>query len=202
METANAVLDVLISLIKGAKSQWSGLQCDYEGKHYTLWGCSYLLDQVLRLYQIPDNHYLISKKAKDLWAKITTKPIKDFNYQRPVTYEFEEPLKVKCFTGNGNSFSEKTLKQNDSFPYRDVFHDDHVVPLKLIIQELVNLDEISYETVLPILNKIYICRMLKEEDRALKNKTARANNYLDVIHHLYQEKGMVIYDLVSGEKII
>jgi hypothetical protein len=202
METTNTVLDVLISLIKGAKSQWSGLQCDYEGQHYTLWGCSYLLDQALRLYQIPDDHYLISEKAKDLWTEITTKPIKDFNYQRPVTYEFKEPLEAKCFTGNGNGFSTRTLKQNDSFPYRDVFHDDHVVPLKIIIQELVNLDEISYETVLPILNKIYICRMLKEEDRMLKNKTARANNYLDVIHHLYQEKGMVIYDLVSGEKII
>jgi hypothetical protein len=161
-----------------------------------------LLDQALRLYQIPDDHYLISEKAKDLWTEITTKPIKDFNYQRPVTYEFKEPLEAKCFTGNGNGFSTRTLKQNDSFPYRDVFHDDHVVPLKIIIQELVNLDEISYETVLPILNKIYICRMLKEEDRMLKNKTARANNYLDVIHHLYQEKGMVIYDLVSGEKII
>lgn len=144
METTNAVLDILISLIKGAKSQWSGLQCDYEGQHYTLWGCSYLLDQALRLYQIPDDHYLISEKAKDLWTEITTKPIKDFNYQRPVTYEFKEPLEAKCFTGNGNGFSTRTLKQNDSFPYRDVFHDDHVVPLKIIIQELVNLDEIDF----------------------------------------------------------
>jgi hypothetical protein len=116
METTNTVLDVLISLIKGAKSQWSGLQCDYEGQHYTLWGCSYLLDQALRLYQIPDDHYLVSEKAKDLWAEITTKPIKDFNYQRPVTYEFKEPLEAKCFTGNGNGFLDKDAQTKRFIP--------------------------------------------------------------------------------------
>jgi len=201
MDSTNTVLDILISLIKGAQSQWSGLQCDYDGKHYTLWGCSYLLDQALRLYQIPDDHYLISKEAKELWLKITTKPIKNFNYQKPVTYEFVEPLVVNCYTGNGNNSTPKTLQQGDTFPYRDVFHDDHVVPLKIIIEELVALKDPTYETVLPILNKIYICRMIKHEDRDLKNKTARANNYLDVIHQLYQQRNMVIYNSETGIKI-
>jgi hypothetical protein len=201
MDSTNTVLDILVSLIKGAKSHWSGLQCDYEGQHYTLWGCEYLLNQALRLYQIPDDHYLISEKAKDLWANISTKPIKDFNYQKPVTYEFDRPLKVDRYTGNGNGFTSRDLKKNDTFSYREVFHDDHIVPLKIIIGELMALDNPTYENILLILNKIYICRMVKGEDRALKNKTARANNYLDVIHQLYQQKGMVIYDLVTGKLI-
>lgn len=201
MNSTNAVLDVLITLIKGAKAESSGLQCDHNGQHYILWGCDRLLNQALRLYQIPDDHYLISEKAKDLWAKITTKPIKDFNYQRPVTYEFNEPLMVDCYTGNGNAFVTKNLLDEHPFPYRDVFHDDHVVPLKIIIEELVALDNPTYENVLPILNKIFICRMLKREDRDLKNKTARANNYLDVVHQLYQKRGMVIYNAETGIKI-
>jgi hypothetical protein len=201
MNSINSVLDVLIELLKGSKSEQSSLQCDWNGKHYTLWACNYLLDQALRLYQIPDSHYLISEKAKTLWSQITTKSIKDFNYQKLVVYEFDKPLSVECYTGNSNNHKPQDLLDNRTFPYRAVFHDDHVVPLKSIIQELQALDDPSYEKVSSVLDKIYICRMLKEEDRAPHNKTARADNYLDVIHQLYQKNGMIIYNLETGVKI-
>jgi hypothetical protein len=192
MDNKNEVLDVIISLIKGAKEERSRLMCEYEGKTYTLWGCSYLLDQALRTYEIPANHYLITKEAQETWNKITSKKIGDYHYQDAVTYEGDEPITLQRYTGNGNAHKKKSLQHGDTFHYREIFHDDHVVPLKVIIEDLCALPTLDYQSVLNVLDKIYICRMMKEEGRGLHNKTQRCDDYLTIINGLYKEKGLEV----------
>lgn len=190
----NLVLDVIIDLLKGSKAPWEELSCTIGGKRYILRSCPYLLNQALRLYALPDSHFLVSVKAKELWSKITSEPINHYGYQSPVIYEGSTPITLDLYRGNENTFTSKTFSHGDSFAYRAVFHDDHIVPLKIIIEQLLALNEITYESVENVLNGIYICRMLKSEDRSLNNKSSRPGNYLEVIHGLYKEHGIEIAD--------
>jgi len=59
-----------------------------------------------------------------------------------------------------------------------------------IINELLNLEVVSEENVIDILNKIYVCRMLKEEDRNLKPKNHRTTDLKYVIEEVYDKCGI------------
>jgi hypothetical protein len=195
MEKDNPVLDVIISLVEGAKTRQKALKCDCNGENYTLWGCDYLLDQALRQYQIPESHYLISKAASDLWAELAkTQDIRNFHYKQKVTYEGGQPRQLDRYKGNSSvPCPEKlTLIPGKKFSYREVFHNEHVVPLKIIIKHLLLLDKLDYSSVSEILGHIYICRILKKEDRKIKQKSNRPYNVSDVLQTIYKEAGIVI----------
>ena len=80
--------------------------------------------------------------------------------------------------------------KGDSFLYREVFHDEHMITICDIINELLNLEVVSEENVIDILNKIYVCRMLKEEDRNLKPKNHRTTDLKYVIEEVYDKCGI------------
>ena len=61
----NRIFDIIISLLIGIKN---GNQLQ-EGSS-TLTGCSYLLNQTIRQYQIPLERYYVSEKAQALWKRI------------------------------------------------------------------------------------------------------------------------------------
>jgi len=69
----NEVLDIIISLVKGVKNDG---HIDSDGR--VLWGCNYLLNQVLRQYDIPKDHYYVSERAAKLWESITSGKIMDY----------------------------------------------------------------------------------------------------------------------------
>lgn len=51
---------------------------------------------------------------------------------------------------------------------------------------------IVYREISDILSQIYVCVMLKEEDRAIKDKSRRSLNYEDVLEGCYKEAGIEI----------
>lgn len=55
-------------------------------------------------------------------------------------------------------------------------------------------DEEIYNEIDAILDKIYVCYMLKTEDRKLNkiSKNNRSDNYLDVINNEYKKAGIEI----------
>lgn len=195
MENKNEILDIIISLIKGVQNH-----NHIESDGHKLWGSKYLLNQVIRQYSQPDDHYFISKDAKELWNKITSDDIMTKFYRDKLTLDkVDGSIVLKCFKGNSNSYTNWTPNKGDKLTYRDVFHDEHIVPVKMIINELIKLKEINYSSVEEVLGKIYICRMLKEEDKKILNKSNRPLDYRQAKKENY---GDIVCENVVTHEII
>ena len=189
----NKVLDIIITLAEAVKATESPDKdkCQYYLDDGTnrLWGAKYLLGQVLRQYRINDDHIFISVAADKLWKEITAKEIKDYHYTMQV------PVSRKCtlalYKGAAKNPSEEvSLTPNDTFQYRQVFHDEHVIPIADIIEHLINLDELNHDNVQTILNNIYMCRILKKENAGLTHK--RPFSVVKAIEEVYNAKGIEI----------
>lgn len=212
-------LDVLLALIKsqGQKFfEWddgsvseSGNLIGEETKEsgVLLWrgkiiigNTNYLLNQFLRQIWIPKEHQLVSKRAHEKWIELglNDKDIRDFWYQKNVRSQSDCP--VKYFKGNSSVGEDGFIKAGQTFQYRSVFHEDHIVPIRDIIDSLIQLkltndDQKNKELVKEVLNRIYTCRILKEEDRNL-NRIARqkrgSTNYRDIVEGIYKKAGVEI----------
>lgn len=187
------VLDMIITLAEAIKATESPDKdkCQYYLDDGTnrLWGAKYLLGQVLRQYRIEDDHIFISVAADKLWQKITDKEIKDYNYtmQVPVSREctldlYKGASKIPFYRG--------VFQKDSTFQYRQVFHDEHVIPIADIIERLIELDDLNYDSVQKILNNIYMCRILKEENAGLTHK--RPFSVVKAIEEVYNPKGIEI----------
>lgn len=192
----NEILDIIISLINGVKA---GGHIESDGQ--ILWGSKYLLNQTIRQYSQPNDHYFISEKALDLWNKITSEDIMSKYYRdRVILDKTDGTITLKCYKGNSKHFTEWTPNKGDGLTYRDVFHDEHIVPVKMIIKELIALEHPNYENVKEILGKIRVCKMLKEEDKLIKNKSNRSTDYKKAIADNYSPQ-IVCINVVTGEKL-
>lgn len=178
------VYDIIIEFIKACKNDFK--ICNSSDSNY-IGNCRYLLNQILRQYSIAHDHYYISKKAILKWNQITDESIFNYYYRDYVEVKKIGPITIKTYRGNSNKFDEKIVNKGDKFCFRDVFHDEHIVPIKMIYNELINLDNVDKESVKSILNKIYICRILKEEDRTISSKYKRSTNVNEVIEKDYKE---------------
>jgi hypothetical protein len=76
----NKILSIIINLIEGAKSEKSVLK---DGE-LSLHRCSYLLNQTIRQYQLPKDHYLVSEAALDLWDQLSSDSIFNYTYKNTV----------------------------------------------------------------------------------------------------------------------
>lgn len=199
----NRVLDIIINLLVGIKNdnKLIGKSCNDE--EILLNGCSYLLNQTIRQYQFPKNHYFVSKKAQELWNKISSDDIFNYVYRDTVTKDIEGVVVVDKFRGGeGTPYAKESIVKGDKFIYKDVFSDEHIVTVSDVIKELLDLSNFDYESVEKILNKIYICKMLKSEDRSIKNKKSRSMDYREVILSDYYDVGIRVngIDYVSMAK--
>ena len=189
----NRILDIIISLLVGVKNNNKLVdQSAIEGE-LTLNGCSYLLNQTIRQYQFPSNHYYVSQKAQELWDKISTDSIFNYTYRDTVTKNVDGTVSISKFRGGeGTPYTNTTISRGDTFVFKDVFTDEHIVTVSNIIDELLSLPEYDYESIEKVLNKIYICKMLKSEDRSIKSKKNRSTDYREVIVFDYDEVGIKI----------
>jgi len=196
--------DIIISLVKSLKNKTEDgkyehfIKEEYEGKPLILWGTAYLLNQFLRQLEIPKSRRLVSKKADALWKSLVgDEDINDYYYQDKVTVKHDG--KVKKYSGASKTpYFDGEIKTGSSFTFKDVFHEEHIVPIAVIINDLEELEKankLDYKHVDEVLKKIYICRMLKEEDRKIKERYKRANNKDDVVRDVYNQ-----YEIYLVEK--
>lgn len=194
MENKNVILDMIIEFVKGIKNKDNAVEVNVNNKSYKLWASSYLLNQILRQWNIPLNQSYVSVKAKKLWDKLSSKNIFDYHYTNIVICENKEPIKVKVYRGAENEcIEEPTLIKGDKFKFNSVFHEEHIIPISIIIENLCALDELNYENVENILNKISICKILKEEDKNLNKAHLKNKRPCDVdfvLNNLYKKVGI------------
>ena len=194
-ENKNLVLDIIIAFVKGFKSEGEVIQTNYNGVTYKIHSCRYLLNQILRQWHTPKERYYVSKRAMQLWEKLSKDDIGNYYYNNIVTCECEEPIKVRIYTGSSNNFENRILNKGDKFKFNSVFHEEHIIPINVIIDQLCNLQELTYSNVEKILNKISICRILKEEDKMLNanhSKKHRPCDVEDVLNNIYRKVGIEV----------
>ena len=181
----NEVFDIIITFVNACKKDKEHAFIESNGKK--IWSANYLLNQILRQYYIDDNHILVSKKAQELWDKIAVETdIKRFNYRK--TFTSKANTKIKMYFGAKKDGILTPIKEKEKVVWNNIFHDEHTVPINVIIKELCALEILNYENVSKVLNKIYICKMLKEEDRKIEQKSNRSSNIIYVIENDYKNK--------------
>lgn len=183
-----SVLDIVIALTKAIKETPNEYFLE-DGKN-RLWGAKYLLGQVLRQYRIDDNHIFVSVQAKALWDKVTDGQEEMYKYN----YTMGVPVHCECLLdlykgASKTPFASVNFKEGDKFQYRQVFHDEHIIPIEMIIKHLTELDDLNYENVQGVLNNIYMCRILKSENIKLNqgNRNKREWNMKETIEKIYKE---------------
>lgn len=199
----NKILDIIINLLSGIKNKNSIIEEFEDETQMTLSGASYLLNQTLRQYNIPKNHYFISEKAFELWDKISTDDILKYSYRDKVTKNTNDNVSIDKYKGGEKDPYQKqaTLNKGESFIYNDVFTDEHIVTVSDIIKEMLNLPTYDYLSITEVLDKMYICKMLKSEDRMIKNKSKRSTDYKEVIHRDYLSVGIKLKDFDYTEQL-
>lgn len=191
----NRILDIIINLLIGIKNNNKLVDQSSIDGELNLNGCSYLLNQTIRQYQFPSSHYYVSQKAQELWDKISTDSIFNYTYRDTVTKNVDGAVSISKFRGGeGTPYTTTTISRGDTFVFKDVFTDEHIVTVSNIIDELLSLPEYDYESIERVLNRIYICKMLKSEDRSIKSKKNRSTDYREVIVFDYDEVGIKILD--------
>lgn len=195
----NQVIDILIPFIEAVRGKNDFVS---EDEKYRMGGARYILGQMVRQIWIPKDHFYISTGAKELWSKISNKSIRKYHYQDQVICENEEPVSVKSCVGSSRTFDEdskKVLVKGVPFKYRDVFHDEHMIPVSDTIERLCALESLNYENVGKILDNIYICKILKTEDKVLRPRYHRPEFLDDVIKNVYEKNGITVQKLDDFE---
>ena len=96
----------------------------------------YLLKQTVRQLQLSKNNYFLSEAAYKKWDKISKDDIWKYWYRNTVKCDKESETDVSLFKGGSNTpYDRRIIRLNDKFIFKDVFHDDHIIPIKLIIIE-------------------------------------------------------------------
>lgn len=145
-------------------------------------GLDYLLGQIIRQLWLPKSHYLISVKATKLWAEYVEGDIySTFGHDRVY---LKKDITEEFFVGNSHTGIELPLSAGDSFAYRSLFHDEHIVPIYEIKRQLLSLKDISRMCIQAVLEKIYICKMLKKENVELPVKRL-GDDYKEIIRLVY-----------------
>ena len=192
----NRIFDIIISLVEGIKNN-DIFRDDFCDEEIALTGCRYLLNKIIRQYKIPTNHYFVSEKAFDLWTKINSGSIFDYWDRKKVVKNISGEVFIDKYKNREKVPYQKgcLLKYGDTFAFNDVFTDEHIVTVNEIIKELINLPKCDYLSIKSVLDKIYICKVLKEEDRNIKNQINRSSlDYREIIAFDYNEAGIKVKD--------
>ena len=174
----NAMFDCIIGLIHAIRADQQNL-IENDG---TQWGApKYLLSQIIRAYVIPKEHYLVSQGAKETWERISHQRITDYVWQDKVKCEIPG-AQIYKYSGNSKEpYDNPVLKLGEDFAYRSVFHDEHLVPVSAIIDELCSYEKPTYADIQHTLSKMRICKMLKAEDRRITVKSNRPSDYKEAL---------------------
>ena len=189
----NKIFDIIINLLIGVKNQDKLVEETESGEVLTVTQCKYLLNQTIRQYQIPKDHYFVSEAALELWRKIRKDSIFNYTYRDNVVKTIDEPVWIDKFNGSRKEpYQSLYLNRGESFTFNDVFTDEHIVTVSDIIKELKALPSYDYAEIKRVLDKIYICKVLKEEDHNIKNKHTRPTDHQLVINTDYYDAGIKV----------
>ena len=187
----NCAYELMISIIKSLHN--GSNRCKIN--NIEIWDIKYILNQLIRHIEIPEENYYISKEAIKLWEKLSKDNIWNYIYMNNVKYDFTDQITIPFYKGMNKKPSyfvnlpDENSKHN-KFQFRSVFHDEHITDIISIIDKLLSLpeDEITYETIDKMIKNICVARILKEENIRLP-KCNRGTTYNEAIKY-YNDAGI------------
>ena len=183
---------------KPKKCKWHYIPQEKGGR--IIWGVDYLLGQILRQIDVPKERKHLSRGAMEKWNALglDDKNIWEYNYQDWVECNISGEIVIEEYIGSSSKSKERKLTGNCGFKFRDVFHDEHIVPINDILEELFKIpkEQLTYEKISEYLDKIHICRILKSEDRNIQPKYNRGCDldFERVYDEIYKKCGVTILD--------
>ena len=153
----------------------------------------YLMAQTIRQYIIPNKNWHLSNAAYNLWNSITNEDIKRYHYRQVIHCSLANGSQNAIFySGASGSGVKKAILNNDRIVYNSVFISEHVIPINEIITQIMQLSIVNKQSIRNILDTMHVCRMLKEEDRRIINKSKRGKNFSHIVSTIYNSAGITL----------
>lgn len=188
--------NIIISTIKCILSGYKKLKEEASKKEID--SLRYLLGQAIRQYDVPKENYHISQAAKERWDELSNDYILNYWYHKQVKCDkLTASKRYKLYKGSEKEGKEVLLHIGDSFVFREMFHEEHTIPVSLIMRELTDDPNISTKKdIKELLNRMHICILLKDEDRAINAKFGitkdRSLIFSDNIKDIYNKCGVTL----------
>ncbi len=186
--------NIIISTIKCILSGYKKLKEEASKKEID--SLRYLLGQAIRQYDVPKENYHISQAAKERWDELSNDYILNYWYHKQVKCDkLTASKRYKLYKGSEKEGKEVLLHIGDSFVFREMFHEEHTIPVSLIMRELTDDPNISTKKdIKELLNRMHICIILKEEDRDINHylgRTARRTlDFASNVKNIYDKRGI------------
>ena len=165
------IIASIVVLLKG----YQRLKASSNSNKMHISSLKYVLGQTVRAYKVPKEQIFISQAAEIRWNDLTSSNINNFDYKQSfICDRLKQSITCKMYKGSQKDGQNVQINPNDKVCFNDMFHVDHIVPVKLIMDELL--------------------RMLKEEDRLLGRTAGRTLCYNNNINNIYKKRGICVID--------
>ena len=133
----------------------------------------YLLNQAVRQYIIPQDHWHISEAAKKVWDSITDDDIRKFTFQQQIDInKLDDTMEI------GESI---IIEEGKKTPFNKIFISEHITPVSDVIKVLENHQSpLCPDDVMKILDKMHIARILQSENKIITQRNNRWTDFSDI----------------------
>ena len=94
------------------------------------------------------------------------------------------------YNGAKKEGKPRTITKGNHFEFREMFHEEHVIPVSLIKKKLVDLNPMNEKEIKELLEKMHICVILKDENRIISTTKGRSLDFEETIENVYSKAGI------------
>ena len=159
----------------------------------------YLLNQCIRQYLVPDQNIHISVAATQVWQNmgLNLNDIYRYTYQDVIVPQ--NGIQVCTYLGTKKTPLTKNIVARQPIAYNSVFIDEHTTPVKDITEALKQAYSVNpcASTIIDILDKMHITKMLKYENANIKKTT----NRISISNYISNSSAQIFNDIISDPSI-
>ncbi len=187
----SAIIKSILCLLKAYKTEMGLPETDL--RQSTLKSLTYLISQTIRHYVLPKSHYHLSQAAYERWEELSDEDIMQKHFQDHVFCDKLEGTsrQYPLFVGASKKGILTEITE-EGFSFRQMFHEDHIVPVSMIFEQMILMDKMDAEKVSALLNKMHICTILKEENNRIGRTRDRCLDYRKTINKVYTPAGITL----------
>lgn len=160
----------------------------------------YLLNQCIRQYLVPDSNIHISVGAGQVWQNmgLNLGDIYKYTYQDVIAPQNNIQVDT-CVGTKKKSVITKNIVARQPIAYNSVFIDEHTTPVKDVTEALKQayISNPCTSTIIGILDKMHITKMLKCENA----KIAKNTNRISAGDYISKSSSQIFNDIISDPSI-
>ena len=185
-----AIIDSIMCLLSAYKKEMAAPNPNKAD----LKSLKYLINQTIREYKVPRGNHHLSRRAFDRWENLSTEDIMIKHYKdKVVCNKLKGSVKYKLYDGASKTGTLTELTKDRGFEFRKMFHEDHVIPVSMIFDEMIKMSVVDKQSIENLLNGMHVCVILKEEDREIGRTKGRSLDFDTTIESVYNHAGIFLY---------